>query len=335
MKAMIINRFGRPDELQAGEIERPRAAPGHVVIEVAYAGVNPADWKGREGWLARYFDYQFPFVLGFDAAGVISEVGEGVTDLAVGDRVVAASNQGLGERGSYAEFVHAAAERTVRLPDHVGLKEACTLPTAGMTAYEATLDNGRAGPEGRVFVHGGAGGTGSFAIQLARMAGARVATTCSAHNTDYVSTLGSELVIDYRHEDVYAALKAWAPEGLDVVVDTVGQGTLVDIIPVMKRGGRVAPIGTLIPDEPAIDAVQAEAAGVAVIPTVSSFPNQPRQLRALVTALANGTLKVPEITVLPLEQAGEAHRRVQEGHVRGKILLAVNPALEAAYRTTP
>lgn len=333
MKAMVISRFGGPEVLQAGEIERPHPAPGHVVIEVAYAGVNPADWKGREGWLARYFDYQFPFVLGFDAAGVVREVGEGVTQLAVGDRVVAASNQGLGERGSYAEFVHAAAERTVRLPASIGLKEACTLPTAGMTAYEATLDNGRAGPDSRVFVHGGAGGTGSFAIQLARMAGAQVATTCSAHNADYVRALGAELVIDYRHEDVYAALKAWAPEGLDVVVDTVGQGTLVDILPVMKRGGRVAPIGTLIPDEAAIDPVQAQADGVDVMLTVSSFPNQPRQLRALVAALADGRLRAPDITVLPLDEAAEAHRRVQEGHVRGKILLAVNPALDEAVGT--
>ena len=330
MKAMVIDRFGGPEELRLAEIERPRPAAGQVVIEVAYAGVNPADWKGREGWLSRYFGYRFPFVLGFDAAGVIAELGEGVTGLAVGDRVVAASNQGLGERGSYAQFVHAAAERVMPLPAHVSLKDAATLPTAGMTAYEAALDNGKAGAGHTVLVHGGAGGTGSFAIQLARRAGARVAATCSAHNADYVRALGAERAIDYRNEDVVAALREWAPDGLDLAVDTVGQGTLVHILPAMKRGGRVTPIGTLIADEPAIDAQAAQAAGVSVIPTVSSFPNQPRQLRALVAALADATLRAPVISVLPLEQAGEAHRRVQEGHVRGKILLAVNPALGGA-----
>ncbi len=122
MRAMIIERFGGPEVLQAGEIERPAPRPGEVVVQVACAAVNPADWKVREGWLAPFFQCRFPFVLGFDAAGVVAEVGEGVAGLQVGDRVVAATNQGLGERGAYAQYVVAAAERVAKLAPAVSLR---------------------------------------------------------------------------------------------------------------------------------------------------------------------------------------------------------------------
>lgn len=328
MRAMVLDAFGGPEVLHMAEIERPVASPGNVVVQVAYASVNPADWKSREGWLARYFEYRFPFVVGFDAAGIVAEVGNGVEGLSVGDRVVTSSNQGIGERGSYAQFVRSKAERVARLPDRVSFREAATLPTAGMTAWQAVFDVGNAAPGMTVVVNGGAGGTGGFAIQLAKMAGAKVAATCSPRNFDYVKSLGADEAIDYREGDVYAKIRAWAPDGVDLVVDTVGQGTFVGVADVMKRGGIVAPIGTLIANEPTIDPARAEAAGVTVVPTMATHENQPRQLRALVEALASGKIKAPEYTVLPLAEAGEAHRRVQEGHVRGKILLEVDQSLE-------
>ncbi len=328
MKAMVLDRFGGPEVLRMAQIERPLAAPGQVVVEVAYASVNPADWKAREGWLARYFDYQFPFVVGFDAAGIVAEVGAGVSHVRPGDRVVTPGNQGLGERGSYAEFVRAAAERVIPLPATVALRDAATLPTAGMTAWQATLDAAPLGAGSVVVVNGGAGGTGSFAVQLARLAGARVVATCSPRNFAYLRALGADHAIDYREGDLFAALRDWAPAGFDLAVDTVGQGTFTGIVPLMKRGGVVTPIGTLIPDEPAYDLAAAAAGGVTVIPTVSSFPEQPRQLAGLVEALAAGRIRTPEITELPLAEAGEAQRRVAAGHVRGKIVLAVNPALD-------
>lgn len=328
MKAMVLDRFGGPEVLHMAEIERPAATPGQVVVQVGYASVNPADWKSREGWLAQYFQYQFPFVVGFDAAGVVAELGEGVTGLNVGDRVVTPGNQGLGERGSYAEYVRSAAERVIPLPAGVTLQQAATLPTAGMTAWKAVLDLGQAGPGKRVVVNGGAGGTGSFAVQLAKMAGAQVAATCSPRNFDYVRALGADHVIDYTAGPVVEAIRAWAPDGVDLIVDTVGQGTFVDTIETLKRGGIICPIGTLIADEVPYDPARAEAAGVTVLPTVSDFESQPRQLAGLVEALASARIRVPEITVMPLDQAGEAQRLVAAGHVRGKILLEVNPTLE-------
>lgn len=329
MKAMVLDSFGGPEVLHMADIERPEAAPGQVIVQVAYASVNPADWKAREGWLALYFQYQFPFVVGFDAAGVVAEIGEGVTGLAVGDRVVTPGNQGIGERGSYAEYVRSAAERVIPLPATVSFEQAATLPTAGMTAWKAVFDNGNVQPGQKVVVNGGAGGTGSFAIQLAKMAGAEVAATCSAGNFDYVRALGADHAIDYRAGPVADAISAWAPDGVDLIVDTVGQGTFVDTIETVKRGGAICPIGTLIADETPYDAERAEAASVSVIVTISDFDSQPRQLSGLVEALASGRIHAPDYTVMPLAEAGEAQRRVQAGHVRGKILLAVDPALES------
>lgn len=327
MRAMVLDQFGGPEVLRLGEIERPRAVPGEIVIQAAYAGVNPADWKAREGWLAQYFAYQFPFVLGFDVAGVVAEVGEGVTDLTVGDRVIAVSNQGRGERGSYAEYVAAARERAVRLPDHVTLREAAALPTAAMTAWEAVFDVGGTAAGQKVLVNGGAGGTGSYAIQLAKMAGATVAATCGPANLDYVRGLGADLAVDYRQGQVLETVHAWAPEGLDLVVDTVGQGSLLDSVELVKRGGVVSPITTLIADEPMPSTARADELGVSVKIASSTFVNQGRQLHALVEALDAGRIRSPEIHVMPLEDVAEAHRRIADGHVRGKIVLAVNSGL--------
>ena len=323
MRAAVIDRFGGPEELHVAAVPTPQPREGQVLVRVAYAGVNPADWKCREGWLATFFEYRFPFIVGFDAAGVVAALGAGVTDFALGDRVVTASNQGMGAWGSYAEYVISDVERVVRLPKELGLVEAATIPTAGMTAWEAVFDVAGTRTGQRVLVHGGAGGTGSFAIQLARMVGARVATTCSAPNAEYVRSLGAELAIDYRTETVANAVRGWAPDGLDLIVDTVGQGTLLESVDLVRRGGVVAPIATLVSNEPQPDLARAEANGVRHVPTMSTLPNQARQLRELVAAMATGKLRAPAVEILELQEAGEAHRRVQAGHVRGKLLLRV------------
>jgi NADPH:quinone reductase-like Zn-dependent oxidoreductase len=327
MRAMVLDGFGGPEVLHEATIERPSAAPNGVVVRVAYAGVNPADWKNREGWLAQFFEYRFPFVLGFDAAGVIAEVGEGVTDLVVGDRVLTASNMGRGERGTYAEYVASDRERVVRLPDSVRLAEAAAMPTAGCTCWEALFDVGDVGAGSTVLINGGAGGMGSYAIQLATMVGARVAATCGPANLDYVRGLGAALAIDYRLGAVGQAVRAWAPGGVDLVVDTVGQGTLLDSIEMVKRGSVVTPIATLIADEPMPDPARAAELGVSVIPTMSNYANQERQLTALVDALAAGRIRAPQLEILPLAKVADAHRRIQAGHVRGKIVLEVNADL--------
>ena len=142
-----------------------------------------------------------------------------------------------------------------------------------------------------MLVNGGAGGTGSFAVQLARRAGARVAATCSPGNADYVRSLGAEKIIDYRRGGVVDAVRRWAPGGLDLIVDTVGQGLLTDGIETLRRGGTFAAINTLIADEPRPDPARAAELGVAVKTVMSTFDNQQRQLAALVQGLATGELR--------------------------------------------
>ena len=128
MRAMVINAFGGPEQFQLAEIEKPRPGPDEIVIKVAYAGVNPADWKCREGWLSQFFDYKFPFIVGFDAAGIVSDVGEGVTEFKPGDRVTTHSNQGQGDWGSYAEYVRSNVERVSKIADYVDFPTGAAIP---------------------------------------------------------------------------------------------------------------------------------------------------------------------------------------------------------------
>lgn len=323
MRALVIDGFGGPDQLRVADVPTPRPGAGEVLVEVAYAGMNPADWKCREGWLASFFDYRFPFVLGFDVAGTVVALGEGVTAVAVGDRVAGYTRQGIGEWGSYAQYAAVWADAVVTLPPHVDLAEAAALPTAGITAWEAVFASGEITEGSRVLVHGGSGGVGTFAVQIARDAGARVAATCRAENADYVRGLGAELVIDYRTESVPDAVRAWAPDGVDLVVDAVGQGTLLSAVDLVRAGGRIAPIATLVPDEQPHDADAAAERGVRVVPTMTTYDRAGTQLRDLVDLLAAGKLRSPEVAVVALDGAADAHRRLAEGHVRGKLVLAM------------
>jgi NADPH:quinone reductase-like Zn-dependent oxidoreductase len=318
---MVIDRFGGPDVFRMGEIPMPVPGADEIVIRVAYAGVNPADWKCREGWLSQFFDYKFPFVVGFDAAGIVSAVGPGVTDYKVGERVTTHSNQGDGENGSYAEYVKSVTDRCAHIADSLSFEIAAAIPTAAVTSWEACFDTGELKAGQTVLINGGAGGMGSFAIQFAKHIGAKVAVTCGPKNIDYVKSLGADLAIDYRSQDVENEVLAWAPGGVDLIIDTVGQGTLLNAVNMTKRGGKITPIGTLIADEPMCDAKEAAKQGVEFIPTMSNRTRAGKQLRLIVDLYNNGALKPPHIEVLKLEEAAEAQTQVKDGHVRGKIVL--------------
>ncbi|WP_150293973.1 NADP-dependent oxidoreductase [Sphingobium estronivorans] len=323
VRAIAMDRIGGPEVLYPATLDRPRPGPGEVVVQVAYAGVNPADWKAREGSLARYFDYHYPFVPGFDAAGWVAAVGRDVAGLAVGDRVVAISNFGRGERGSYAEFVVSSAELTVRLPAHVGLAEAAALPTAGTAAWQALFNVGRLQRGMSVLVNGGAGGVGGFAIQLAVAAGARVAATCSRGNRDYVLSLGADVAIDYSGGPVREKLLAWRLDGVDLLVDTVGGDSLPNASDLVRAGGVWAAIGNSLSANGARSEHPAPDRRITHQIVFSTFDTQPPQLRGLVDALAKGTLKAPAMDIVPLEEAAKAQQRLATGHGRGKILLHV------------
>jgi NADPH2:quinone reductase len=324
MKAMVIDRFGGPEVFRMAEVATPEPGPGEVLIKAKYAGVNPADWKCREGMLSRYFEYKFPFIVGFDAAGIVEKIGSGVTGYKPGDRVLTSSNQGMGEWGSYAEFVKSGIERVGLIPEGMSFADATTIPTAGGTAWGAVMDVGNAQPGQTVFINGGAGGVGSFAIQLAALLGSRVIVTCSPANADYVRGLGAERSIDYRNEDVLAALKQFAPEGIDLIIDAIGMGSLPpDTANVVKPGGKIVCIETLIKDIEVFDKDVAAQRGVEILHNMIAVMRLPEHLAGVTAAVAAGRVRTLPYEVMRLEDAGAAHERVKAGHVRGKILLEI------------
>ena len=324
MRAMIINGFGGADVLQRGELPVPAPGPGEVLVRVVCAGVNPADWKTREGKLSAYIDYHFPFVLGFDLAGLVETVGEGVDAFLPGDRVFGMSRQGQGLDGSYAEYCIADAAFLAPLPPGWSFAQAAALPVAGTTAYGGIVDAGELGAGQSVLINGGAGGVGSIGIQVAKALGARVAVTCGAANRDYVEGLGAEIAIDYRGGDVAGKLRTWAPGGVDLVLDAVGLDTLLPAaLDIVAPGGRYVEIETLM--SRAGDELVAEAAkrDIRILSNMVAVARLPEHLTGLAALCASGNVKPPAIETMPLDEAAEAHRRVEAQHVRGKIILDV------------
>ncbi|HDR9712344.1 TPA: NADP-dependent oxidoreductase, partial [Burkholderia aenigmatica] len=163
MRALLIDRVGHSDALRMADVPAPTPGPGDVLIRVAYAGINPADWKCREGYLGAFMQYTFPFVIGFDAAGVVEAVGDGVDGFAPGMRVFAQTDVGAGRWGAYAEVVAVRHDSVVRVPDAVSLAEAATVPTPALAAWAGLFDDGGLRAGQTVLVHGGAGAVGTFA----------------------------------------------------------------------------------------------------------------------------------------------------------------------------
>lgn len=324
MFAMIMNETGGPEVLQYGEIETPEPGPGEVRVRVAYAGVNPADWKNRQGMLAAFRPYVFPYVLGFDAAGVVDALGEGVTGFALGDRVVTPTNHGQGAQGSYAEYAVANVDRVALIPEGMGFAEAAALPVAALTAWQALQHNGGLQPGQQVLVHGGSGGLGSFAVQFARAAGAQVAATCSTGNVAYLRGLGVERVIDYVTEDVTAAVKEWAPEGLDLLVNTAGASSLTHGLDLVRQGGAFVSIPTLVDDgDIPADVADAAGRGIERVYSMMTDVDCAPALTTIAGLVVSGEVLLPEIRELDLREAPAAHEAIQTGHTRGKIVLKV------------
>lgn len=326
MRAMVINGFGGPEQLVWGDLPMPEADAGEVLVRVLCAGVNPADWKTRVGKLSTYIDYHFPFVLGFDFAGIVEAVGEGVDTFGPGDRVFGMSKQGQGRDGSYAEYCIADAAFLAALPAGWSFAQAAALPVAGTTAYGGLVDVGELKAGQAVLINGGAGGVGSLGIQIAHALGARVAVTCGLDNMSYVRGFGADHAIDYRAGDVVQAVRKWAPGGVDLVLDAVGLGSLLaSAVDVVAPGGRYVEIATLVSQASADEVAHAAANGVSILSNMNAVTRLPQHLTELAALCAAGGVKPPAIEILPLGEAPEAHRRIEGQHVRGKIILKVTP----------
>ncbi|MEZ5571214.1 MAG: NADP-dependent oxidoreductase [Halioglobus sp.] len=324
MYAMFIEETGGPEVLQYGILPNPVPQAQEVLIQVAYAGVNPADWKNRQGLLAAFRPYYFPYIIGFDAAGVVAAVGDGVTAFTPGDRVFTPTNHGQGGQGSYAQYTLAHQDRVARVPTTMGLDQAAALPVAALTAWQALFDRGGLKPGHKVLVHGGSGGLGGFAVQFVRWAGAQVAATCSSANVDYLRGLGVERVIDYRGEDIATAITAWAPDGLDLLLDAVGVTTLPNALDMVRPGGTLVSIPTLVDDgDFEAAAAAAQDKGVRRVFSTMNDVNCAATLDRIARLIGDKHIALPRIREFPLTAAAEAHRIIQSGHNRGKLILKV------------
>ncbi|MDH4564321.1 NADP-dependent oxidoreductase [Pseudomonas sp. BN411] len=322
MRAVVIERLGGAEVLQLKELERPQPGPGEVLVQVVCAGVNPADWKCREGYLGGFLDYRFPFVLGFDLAGTVAALGEGVDDLPLGSRVFAQSDVGAGKWGSYAEYACVSRASLVSMPENLDFAAAAAVPTPALAAWTGLLEEGALRPGQTVLVHGGGSAVGGFAIQFARCAGARIATTCSADNASQAQALGAELAIDYRADDIHGALRRWAPEGVDLVLDCIGGGSLPNGLDLLRPGGALVAILTLAPGDAGPDHAEAARRGLRTAVAYSRMPSG-ELLGRIASLLAAGRVRPPALDLLPLSDVASAHDRLQHGHARRKQVLQV------------
>jgi len=305
MKAAFIERFGGPEVLQYGDLPDPVAGPGQVVVDVVAASINGADWKVRAG---QYAEAKFPMVLGRDFSGTVAATGSGVNDLQIGDAVFGVLE--AGREGAYAEKLAITAAIIARKPDALSHFEAAALALTGITAIaaiEATLQLKRGET---ILIQGGAGGVAGFAIQLAKHIGARVITTTSAANVDYVRGLGADEVIDYNATDFTTAVS-----GCDAVFDTVGGVVAHKSFAVLRSGGRAAFIAS------GMQAPKPERSDVTALrPTVGRARAPLERIGHLV---AIGAVRPLQIELYPLSQAAEAHRVSEARHFRGKLVLQV------------
>jgi NADPH:quinone reductase-like Zn-dependent oxidoreductase len=304
MKAVFIEHFGGPEVLKYGDLPNPVVAPDEVVIDVVAASVNAADWKVRAG---QYGQSKFPLVLGRDFSGVVSTVGNDVEGLKIGDSVFGVCE--AGQEGAYAEKI-AVKAAIANKPDglsHVNAAASALTGLTALTAIEKALKL-RAGET--ILIHGGAGGVASFAVQLAKHIGARVITTTSAANRDYVRDLGADEIIDYNAEDFTKVVA-----GCDAVFDTVGGDVAHKSFAVPKPGGRVAFIASSAqPPKPNRNDVTSLRPAVA---------RSRQSLERIAELFQARTIRPPEVKLYRLSEAADAHRLSQSRHFRGKLVLQI------------
>lgn len=310
MRAVRAHAIGGPEVLRIERIAIPQPGAGQVRIKVHAAGVNPVDWKIRERGFGRGISAESPWIPGFDVAGTIDAVGEGVSGWRPGDAVVASLQRAA--QGGYAEFAIAFADDVALKPKSWSFEAAAGLPTVGTTVLRYLDLAGELTKGERVLVQGGAGGVGSVAVQVAKARGAWVITTASARNAGYLKSIGADEVIDYQ-----ASAFERRVSNVDLVFDTVGGETTGRSIGVVRRGGGLVTIA----GRP--DMAACEKAGITCVgggPRPGAYGDQ---LRALVVMADAGALTLNVDRVFALEQAAEAQELSRAGRTRGKIVLSL------------
>ncbi|MDR3624467.1 MAG: NADP-dependent oxidoreductase [Chlamydiales bacterium] len=315
MRAIVIEEFGGAEQLKLKDVEIPTPNEQEVQIEVFYAGVNPVDWKIREGLLKERLPHKFPLILGWDVAGKITQVGRDVKELKVGDSVFAYTRKPVAQFGTYAEYVCFDAKDVAIKPKNISFAESSAIPLITLTAWQSLFDAAKLKRGESILIHAGSGGVGSVAIQLAKYAGAKVYTTASKHKHEYVKSLGADVVIDYTDESFVEVVKSHEKNGVDVVFDCVGSDTCEQSLHVIKSGGRLVSILEHV-DKKTAEEYEIEAFYVFVAPNG-------KELKEIAGLIEQGRLRPPLVQERPLREAKMAQEELQLGKVTGKIVLKV------------
>jgi len=315
MKAIAINEFGGPDKLQLIDLPVPEVKEGEILVQVKAAGVNPVDWKIRQGYLKDLFTHQFPVILGWDAAGVVKEVGNGVTRFKQGDEIFAYCRKPIVHGGAYAEYILLEEEHAAIKPKNISFDEAASIPLAALTAYQSLFDAAKLQPGETILIHAAAGGVGGFGVQLAKDHGAVVWATASGGNKKYVQDLGASEVVDYTQVNFGEEVFSKHPGGVDVVFDCLGGEVLQKSAAVVKKSGRLI---TIVDDPTGLARSDIHKEFVFVAPNSA-------QLTELARMVEQGRLKTSLSQVFPfgLEEARKAHELSESGHTRGKMVLVL------------
>ena len=315
MKAVVINRFGSEDVLEFVDCPIPELGVEEVLIRVVASGVNPVDWKICEGRLEKGFPHEFPLIPGWELAGIVEQVAAGVTQFNIGDKVWAYARKSVIQGGTYAEYVVLPQTSVAHMTSALMFHEAAAIPLAGLTAWQCLFDANPLQAGQIVLIHGASGGVGHLAVQFAKSVGAIVVATAGKNNQKFVQDLGADLVIDYKEFDFKEVIRNQFPDGIDLVLDTIGNDTQTRSLEVLREGGHLVSIVSG-PSEALLEKYNVTGRFVFVSP-------KPDQLNRIGELAENGKLKVHISEIYSLSDAASAHRKSKEGHVRGKLVLVM------------
>ena len=302
-RAIRIHNYGDADVVRIDQVPLPQAAAGEVVVRVRAAGVNPLDWKIRDGLMRDAFPLPLPATLGIELAGEVSEVGAGVTAFQVGDRVMGP----LAGVGAYADHVAVAANKLTLTPADLDDVHAAAIPIAALTAWQALFDAGELKRGQTVLIHGAAGAVGSFAVQFARRIGARVVTTAQGVNAGYLHALGADEVIDYRTTEFWKATR-----DIDLVLDLVGGTALTHSWQLLADNGRI--VSTAAPEIMATTPNGKQGIWFQMRPDAD-------KLAEIANLVARGDLSVEVSEIADFAETGAVMERNKTGHGPGKAVI--------------
>lgn len=310
MRAAQINEYGDASIIKIKEIDKPTPAEGQVLVEVYASSINPFDSAIRAGYMKELIPLELPVTLGGDIAGVIKQTGEGVANFSVGDKVYGQANVVAGNSGAFAEYATTSAKQVANIPSNTDFMEAASLPLVGISALQGLTEHINLEKGQKIFIHGGAGGIGTIAIQIAKNIGAYVATTASGDGIEYVKKLGVNEIIDYKSQDFAEILSNY-----DAVFDAVGGDDFSKSFGILRNGGIAV---TMIAEPDEAKAAELEITSIRQATQVTS-----KRLEALAKLVETGVVTPHVEAILPLEEIQKAFKIRESGNVKGKIVIEI------------